>query len=505
MRALGVLLVLVLLCAMPPARAQEKLDDLTLRQRVLMAEGKPPDAYREEIDTTSTSGSYVEHELHRGIDYKTVVDIDRIHEEYGRFQGRRWDRNTNGLTTIHDPPSGQERPEHIDVTINRVAQPVDAWRVARLNSRRFGTVKYIDPKTWRVLREESVTRHGLITTEYDDFRTVNGYTIPYHWVTDDQAHKWHGESRVVHFEIAGISDADLAIPPSAPFLTFPANRESVELPARFEYGEIVVRVTIGDRGLDFALDSGAGGILIDGEVVRQLGLETFAKYSTVAGGRYDTASAIVPEMRVGDLSMHNVAISTIPFGFEYGPYAEQRTKLVGLLGYDFIRSVGLIIDYANRRVTAMPADKFVAPVMTAESDVLPIRLGNHVPEISATINGAIAENVIIDTGADGALILFDYFTRRYPEALSPRVAARLDNLPYVPQGIGGGFEAVAYRLQQVDVGRYHFRLYDALNVISPQRFQFAGDGLIGARLLQHFTVGFDYAGSRMFLVHNPGQ
>ena len=505
MRALGVLLVLILLCAMPPARAQETLDDLTLRQRILQAEGKPPDAYREETDTTATNGNYVELELHRGTDFKSVIELGPFHEEYGRFQGRAWDRNANGLTTVHDPALGRERPDPIKVTISRIAQPFDAWRVARLNSRGFGTVQSVDPKTYRVLREEVLTRAGTIRTDFDDFRTINGYTTPFHSVTDDQAHHIYGESRVVKFDVADVSDADLAIPTSASFLTFPSAQNSVELPARFEFGEVIVRVMVGDRGLDFVLDSGASGIAIDDHVVRELGLQRFAEYSRTTAGRYDAALAIVPEMRVGDLRMRNVAVGTIPFGFEFGPYTEQRTKLVGLLGYDFIRSVGLIIDYANHRVTAMPPDKFVPPLMTPESDILPIRIGGHVPEVSATINGALAEHMVIDTGANGQLMLFDYFVRRYPEALSLRVATRLANLPYVPQGIGGGFQAVAYRLQQVDVGRYHFRNYDALTIVSQRRFQFAQDGLIGYGLLQHFTLCFDYAGGKLYLVHNPGQ
>jgi hypothetical protein len=144
--------------------------------------------------------------------------------------------------------------------------------------------------------------------------------------------------------------------------------------------------------------------------------------------------------------------------------------------------------------------------MTPESDILPIRIGDHVPEITATFNGALAEHVLVDTGGGGAdFFLFDYFALRYPEAVSPRVATRLDNLQYVISGIGGGFESKALRLKEVDIGRYHLPNADALQVTSVRKFQFNLDGLVGSSFLQRFTVGFDYADGKMYLVHNEGQ
>jgi hypothetical protein len=264
-------------------------------------------------------------------------------------------------------------------------------------------------------------------------------------------------------------------------------------------------VMIGNRGLDFELDSGdSQGISIDAEVAKELGLKTFATHSEVAGGRFNSSLVVVPGMKVGDVTMQNVSAHTLPFGWDYGRVS--RTELVGLLGYDFIRSLGITIDYTKHRLTAFPAESYVPPTMTPSSDILPIRLGNHVPEIAAVINGNVAEHVVVDTGARGAqFILFDYFAMRYPEAFAPNVARLLGGLPYVPKGIGGGFKAEPYELKEVDIGRYHFYKYDALKVVSEQRFQFQEDGLIGSDILKHFTVGFDYAGGKMYLVHNPGQ
>ena len=505
MKALRLALAFVLLCSVVPVAAQETMDEATLRQHMIMAEGKPPDSYREEDRTTSTTGDIAQVEFHRGIDYRVMYDDRLFHDEYGRFEGHSWDQDANGLTTIHELPLGIERPMPTKVTVTRVTAPLNAWKETVLDPVGFGRIRCVDPVTFHVVRLESVTRYGTITTDYDDFRTVGGYTQPYHWKTDNRANKIQSEVHVVAFDVRPVSDGDLAMPPSKPFLSFPSDRTSVELPTTFLYDKIIVRVMVGDRGLDLALDSGAGGIFIDSKVAKELGLKMSASHSAVTAGRYETQQGIVPEMRVGDLTMRNVAINTIPFAFDYGPYSDQRTTTVGLLGYDFIRSVGLTIDYAHRRVTAFPAGNYQPPVMSPNSDVLPIRLGDHVPEISATINGAPAEHILVDTGGATSLILFDYFTARYPEAISPKVATFLGNMPAQMGGVGGSFESKPIRLMDVGIGKYNIPNAVAFQVVSLRKFQFNLDGLVGYEFLKHFTVGFDYAGGKMYLVRNEGQ
>jgi hypothetical protein len=505
-KALRFVLASVLLCSVVPVYAQETMDDTTLRQNIILAQGKPPDSYREEVRTTSTIGDANEVEFYRGIDYRVEFDDRLFREQFGRFEGHIWDQDASGLTTVHELPVGIERPMPTKVTVTRVTQPFDAWKETDLDPVGFGRIRYVDPKTFHVLRGESVTRYGTITTDFDDFRTVNGYSQPYHWKTDNEANKVKSEGSVVAFDVRSVSDADLAMPPSKPLLSFPSDRASVELPTTFLGDKIIVRVMIGNRGVDLALDSGAAGIFIDSEVVKTLGLRMSASYSDVTAGRYQTQQAIVPEMRVGDLTMRNVAISTIPFAFDYGPYTIQKTNVVGLLGYDFFRSVGLTIDYANRRVTAVPAGSFQPPVMTPDSDILPIRIGDHVPEISAAINGAPAEHILVDTGGGTSLMLFDYFTARYPEAVLPRVATYLGNLEEGQfRGVGGAFDSKPIRLMNVNIGKYKIPNAVAFKVVSLRRFQFNLDGLVGYEFLKHFTVGFDYAGGKMYLVHNSGQ
>jgi|SRR5579872_1170259 len=496
------------------------MDEATLRQHIIMAEGKPPDSYVETRRITTSSGSdYAIREYYRGLDYRELTESRNGSYGYGRLEGREWDQNPNGLTTIHEPPSGLERPDVRKVFITRVSQPFDAWKYEVMNASETGTVEYIDSKTYRMLRKDEITRNGTAETDYDDFRTFGGYTIAAHEQTNNQINRVQSQSRLVSLEAHPVTDAEVAIPPSRPFVIFPAGQTQVDLPAEFldakrmqvtyfglsqasqDLGTVavLVRVDIGGRGVDMVLDSGSSGIVLDQNVVRDLGLREYAQRSQVTAGRYNAANAVIPSMRVGSLEMHNVVVSSLPVSYD----AETERKVVGLLGYDFIRSVGLTIDYAHKRVIAMPAGNITPPIMTPESDILPIRVGAHVPMVTARINGAVAERMMVDTGWGSDMGLFDYFSRRYPEAVAPRVATPIGGRLF--SGVGGKVEAKGFRLADVDVGRYRFKQFDVEQVTSYRSYEYAADGVIGVGILRRFAVTFDYAGGKMYLVHTEGQ
>ena len=126
-----------------------------------------------------------------------------------------------------------------------------------------------------------------MVSTYGDFRVTNGKTKPWHF---DQADD-HPESDQ-HYQLvskiapAAISDAEVAVPGTLrEVVVFPTGVNIVRLPARIERGRILVRVTINGRGLDFPLDSGASGIVIDRDVARSLGLELLGRRSQTIAHR----------------------------------------------------------------------------------------------------------------------------------------------------------------------------------------------------------------------------
>jgi hypothetical protein len=382
----------------------------------------------------------------------------------------------------------------VKVSITRVNQPVASWRFASLDARGYGTVQYVDPANYRVVRMETITPDDTTTTVYEDFRAENGYTFSHHYIVDDQATGDHSDANVITFQTMAVSDADLAIPPSRNFVSFPAGRTSVDLPATVDLPTIYVRVSINGETQLFVLDTSAPGIIIDPAAARRLGLATNSQ--SVIAMRQRNTLQVRSDVKVGDLTLHDVVMQLAPVVYP------RESRVVGRLGYDFIRSVGLTIDYGKRKVSAVPADHFATPVMTNDSDILPIRVIEHRPVVMGTLNGSPASRMVVDTMALSDLVIFDYFMRRYPEAFSPRVAKSEDPLLYP---MLSNTDAKGFRIDDFDLGRYHFKPFELVAIPTLKGYPTDVDGCIGPGILSHFAVGLDLVGGKLYLVHNPGQ
>ena len=481
------------LCMVSPAAAQQ-MEVATLKARMIAAQGRPPDQYREEIIAASSlEGTYLRREYHHGLDYRIVYGTGPFQHQSGRVEGHEWDRDANGITTVHDSMPSGERVEPRNPTVSRVNQPVASWRITDQDVHGNGTVQYLDPSSFHLIRLETVTPTGTITTVYDDFRSENGYTIAHHSVTDDATTGAHVDANVITFNATSVSDADLAMPPSRKFVEFPAGGAPVTLPTNYNPPHVDVRVTIGNRTFKFLLDTSSAGMTLDPNVAHQLSLVSGTQ-ALLANARRNGVQTVVPEMRVGALTMHNVVVSLGPVS------ADQQidSEAVGTLGYDFFRSATVTFDAAKRRVTAVPSDQFTAPVMTPNSDILPVRVIDHQPVISATINGAVAERIVLDTGAGTDMLLFGYFARRYPELFASKIATSQDPTLY-----SGAKEpdAKGYRMQEVDIGRYKFKPFDVNTVEQLKNYSPETDGLLGPGMLDHFAASLDLVNGKLYLVY----
>jgi hypothetical protein len=376
--------------------------------------------------------------------------------------------------TIHDSSGDDENEPNPEVRHTTLSLPADAngdYVISRLTKLGFGTKEYVDPATWHIVRRERISATGTIATTYDDFRTTAGYTRAWHTATSDGHPENDASSTIASIDTSPIPPSALALPPDArQLVTFPANVSSVRLPVRYDRnaGKFIVRLTIANRGLDFMLDTGAGGIVIARSVLRQLGLKEYGAYSNPANaGRYVGTRTIAPEIDVGPLVMHDVEMDTIP---DIDPGGGD-IKVVGLLGFDFIDAVGLKLDYQDGSVTAYDPASFSVDAAPRMID-LNIRLSSSVPETDVSINGAVGTHWVLDSGGAGAVLITDAFRRRNPDAVVD------ENHVDRPAQFGA------------------YALTDA------KTFSGIGDGLVGPNLLRLFTVYIAYRQMEMVLIPN---
>jgi predicted aspartyl protease len=497
-RLAGVSCVLALLLDGNSVRADDLPDPAAVRQHVIDASGTRPKIERMTIAYHAFGLDGTRVTLRDGDDFRETVKDGPFETQRGSFHGQAWHQNANGQTVLDQPDPGLASKDALVTSIAAITAPITGYVVSALNKRGDGTKQYVDASTWRVVRREVISPTATRTYAYDDFRTANGYTQAWHWTVRDGHAENDADYRIIADEAGAVTAAELAIPaPRRNLVDFPANVSSVALPVREERGQFIVRVNIGSRGLDMILDTGASTIAVDEAVVRQLGLKTYGGVSNAANaGRYTSTSAIVPEMKVGSLTLDDVVVDTIP---HLGADSPSDYKIVGLLGFDFIASLVLEFDYQAGTVTAFDPSSF-APPQDPLLNVLPVRLGNGQPMTDVSVNGALAERFIVDTGAAGSVLIFDYFQRRHPEALVDVSGAPPDRVRYL--GVGGGFEARRFVLASVKLGRVDFKRFPADAVSSSSAYGGSSDGLIGSEFLRLYTLYTDYQNSLLYLVPN---
>jgi predicted aspartyl protease len=455
-----------------------------------------PAAYRETVVITSSDGTITtERRFVRGDDERVIDDDGTFHTESGVRAGVRWLQNRNGQTVPDRADPGRALPERVRTTVSATA--AGTYVVATLNAKGRGRKEYVDPATWRVVRTERIVPNGTIATTYDDVRDDAGRAFAHRWHVEDPVQQTTSDARVTEYVPGAVSDADLAQPPSRRSLVaFPDGVTSAVLPAEFDR-HVYVRVTIAGRGLDFVLDTGASGIVLDTRIARELGLPLHAEHSNVIAGRTTYARAVVPRMQTGPLEMRDVAVAVVPLGWREAGHI----RVAGLLGFDFLAQLGVTIDYENRRVTVVPSSAY-APPHDPSTSALDARLGRGIPLVSASLDGAYAERVGIDTGGIGAFLLFDYFTRRNPAPLPDVDALVGGGAEPSLAGVGGGFAASPALVGTFEVGGFRFRNVRGYRVMSEQSFSQDSDGVIGEGLLRYFTLGLDYANERVYLTPN---
>ena len=500
LRSVGTVFVLALLVARASptlavtAVSSDVPDANALHDRVLAAEGKRPDVERvvQEYTSGGVAGSSIEYR--DGKDVRVAETDGPFHEQHGTYRGQAWRQNRNGETILAQPDPGKATLEKYGTSVERVSTPFDAYVVSDLNAEGNGSRIYIDPTTYRVVRRDSIAPNTTRVTTYDDFRTVAGYTRPWHRHSEDGFAANAFDERITSTD-SGVTAADLRIPGSRMFVEFPVGKTSVELPVKFTRDDkFLVRVTVAGRGLDFVLDTGdASGITMNDDVAKSLGLKIYASHSNpFDAGRFTEAETIVPEMTVGDLKMRNVAVSTLP---DIGMEIPGNYRAVGLLGFDFIADIALKLDYEHGRVTATTSDSFVPPD-SANSIAIPIRIGSGSPQTDVVVNGALGERFVIDTGGAGGLLIFDYYARRHPEALVDLGGRPPGRISF--SGVGGAFSAAPIQLKSVRLGKIDFTDLIAFRVTSKSYTSFQ-DGILGPAFLDYFTVYTDYGNSQIYL------
>ena len=461
------------------------------------------------------AGSHTE--VQSGQDYVETTTLGPATTQSGRVNGQKWEMNQNGyvrlITGIHqeDDVSAQAirrslsgLPSEYVKLLGQVDAPIMAYVVEVNPPRGRHEWYFFDRTTGRLVRLEEARVDRRVAFTYDDFRTTNGMVEPWHVHRTDGYDANTMDWRTTSLKYNGtVAPSELSMPSSRTVVEFPTGVTSVRLPARRDGSKIVVRVTIGSRGLDLILDSGSAGIVIDRDVVKQLGLTTFGESTESVAGTFERSSAIVPDMRIGSLAMHNVIVDSLPMNYQAG----YDTRIVGLLGYDFLAGVVAKIDYLHGTVDAIAPGAFRAP----EGRVFetPIALDDAIPMVEAGIGDSMGANFGVDTGSSEVVVF-----SKFAETHAADVPLDLIKTPkgmtmyaIVAGGVGGTMLLVPSSISAFQFAGLRLTGFVVFRVVAAPSFEGEDtDGLIGYEFLALFDVYLDYPdGTLLLQINRLGQ
>ena len=171
-----------------------------------------------------------------------------------------------------------------------------------------------------------------------------------------------------------------------------------------------------------------------------------------------------------------------------------------IFGSNLFLHYTITVDYLRQRAvfTASSAET------RSQGTPIPIQIFGDVPFAEATIQGEDGEKVsglfFVDSGTTGAMVLNRKFLDAHPHLIAK---AHFVDSPTVT-AVGGKIHSSRAQIPQVGIGPFVFS-----NVVAAMPDSSVGvlsnesvAGIIGAGVLRRFTVTWDYARKRMFLLPN---
>jgi hypothetical protein len=458
---------------------------------------------------TKAGAAGTERLVRHGTDYHSIIQTGPFSEEYGQSGTTRWHMNENGVVSDR---TGTEfysfemfrvledasDPKNDVKLLGETQVPKPAYVIeVKLPEFRHPEWIFFDKTTSLITRTERIFERHRIVSTYDDYGTVQGLTEPLHVhdsegtaLLDDDFHR-----QSLTFS-STVNATEFGKPVSR--VNFMRIDHAVSLDARVVRGTVVVRLMVNNRGLDFELSSGDAHSYMDWDVARELNLPTFGQVTQAAGAAtsYETQIA---DATSRDLHIQNFSLEVLPFHY----HADFDTKVVGVLGYDFLSQAYFTVDYVNKRLSASP--NTVGAVEAPDLYVIPLWFDDGRPFLTTTIGNHETKNVLLDSSFLFSFV-FGSFTQEYPETVADSFGGQHKHtvVPFADSG-GYGRELDVWfaKVPQLHVGPMDFLNYQILATnMDMDQGNHPIDAVMGVQLLIYFDVSYDFAHSRVLLKKN---
>lgn len=265
--------------------------------------------------------------------------------------------------------------------------------------------------------------------------------------------------------------------------------EGVPHPFSLDGEHIYLMGEVCGRPVDILLDSGAGATVIDSALAAELGLASAGSFSALGvGGSSSFSFVVVPVYTAAGATLTGQTVAAIPLDERFYPVTGHHIGLV--LGYDFLSRFVTLIDYGAGALTLYDPEGFE---YDGGGSVLEASRSMGLLSVEAVIEDSIAAQLLLDTGAGGALHFSPLFLERHPSLLEGRTVDEASL-----QGVGGEATTSTFEIGSLTLGSYVVEA-GASSAGADAPVLSAFDGIIGNSVLARFRVYLDYSGQRVIL------
>jgi hypothetical protein len=344
---------------------------------------------------------------------------------------------------------------------------------------------WMDRTTGRIARLVRLTGVDRDVTTYADFRDSGGLLLPFHIEERDARSGRLSSARTVNsIEIDREPPEHVFDPPPATLtgLVFPAGRDSVSVPFRWDDGHLYLPVSINGRRLEnFVFDTGQDNT-IDAGRAGSLGLKAVRAGAAYGGGTEAVESGIarVERLEVGALRMENQVIDVTPL-------PQVGAPLDGALGYELAKRAVVTLDYALHRITFTRPESFRPPEGATR---LRMRFASTSEIVLDGSVDGIAGEFQLDTGQESSLVLNRPFAERNGLLRKYRSGRKSWGV-----GVGGAARTVLFRPSRFSLGSLDPSISQAeiaLSKTGGAAEEYIA-GTIGNDILRQYKVTLDYA------------
>jgi predicted aspartyl protease len=263
----------------------------------------------------------------------------------------------------------------------------------------------------------------------------------------------------------------------------------------------IVEVRVNDGApVNFFIDTGGPGILLDSTYAKELGLRALARDTGFFGGGKSGATAygIVDSISIGDIAVRKVPATLMDVRRFSQPVFGGR-RVDGIIGSGFLYHFLATVDYPRSTLTLRR--KTAGRLSSAERESsqpfasVPFWMREHFMFAQGSVQGSEPMLFLVDTGLAGAGFAC-------PPSTLERVGIQLDQSRAGP-GIGGGgsVTVVPFTVSSLSLGEAHSCDVPALHGVFPPFLEnslgFRVSGLVSHEFFKPYAVTFDFTHMRI--------